>query len=402
MTCLVTGGAGFIGSTFVKYLLKKNESVVVLDSLTYAGNLDNLFEYITDNNLLSTNRQGRLSMIEVDENQKIYHEYDFSAEKTRLNYKYSNYINNVVPIVDLAEVVSNKLSENGLVFVNGSIVDKHVVNQLMSLCDTVINFAAETHVDRSIMSPDNFIKTDFYGTYVLLEASKLNDNLNKFVQISTDEIYGSATDNSFVETDPINPSNPYSASKAAADRLVFAYNQTYHLPINIVRLSNNYGPNQYPEKLIPLMIIKALRNERLPIYGDGSAIRDWLYVKDAVRGIDLVVTKSEPGETYNIAGRNEKENIEVVQYILNRLHKPDSLIQYVSDRPGHDRRYSIDDSKIREQLGFTQLSSFKTNLDSTIDWYVSNKKWWKKIIDDDKDYHEFMVKWYEKRGLEVN
>jgi len=399
MTCLVTGGAGFIGSNYVRYLLNNDEKVVILDSLTYAGNLDNLTGFVTDNNIISTFQQSRLSIVRIDENQNVNYVHDFSSEKERFLRKVSDLETNVVPVAELVKYVSSVISEDGLAFVYGNIVDRDVVYSLMHVCDTVVNFAAETHVDRSILSPDEFIKTDFYGTYVLLEAAKQNNNLIKFVQISTDEVYGSTLDKSFIESDPINPRNPYSASKAAADRLVFAYNQTYNLPVNIIRLSNNYGPYQYPEKLIPLMIVKALRNEQLPVYGDGRQIRDWLYVEDAVKGIELVVKNGKSGETYNLAGRNEKENIEVVKRILHRLDKPESLIQYVSDRPGHDRRYSIDDSKIREQIGFTQPNSFEHDLDKTIDWYVSNQEWWQKIIEYDKEYKEFMNKWYEKRGL---
>jgi len=399
MTYLVTGGAGFIGSNYVRYLLNNDEKVVILDSLTYAGNLDNLTEFVTDNNIISTFQQSRLSIVKIDENQNVNYDHDFSSEKERFLHKVSNLKNNVIPVSELVNDVSKIISEDGLAFVYGNIVDRDVVYSLMQICDTIVNFAAETHVDRSILSPDEFIKTDFYGTYILLEAAKQNNKLVKFVQISTDEIYGSATDKSFNESDSINPRNPYSASKAAADRLVFAYNQTYRLPVNIIRLSNNFGPYQYPEKLIPLMIVKALRNEQLPVYGDGRAIRDWLYVEDAVKGIELVVTQGESGETYNIAGRNEKKNIDVVKCILHSLNKPESLIQYVSDRPGHDQRYSIDDSKIREQMGFKQLNSFEHDLDTTIDWYVSNQEWWQKIIEYDKEYKEFMNKWYEKRGL---
>jgi len=247
------------------------------------------------------------------------------------------------------------------------------------------------------MNPDEFIKTDVYGTYVLLETARNNLNLAKFVHVSTDEVYGVATEKSFCETDPINPRNPYSASKAAADRLVYAYNQTYDLPINIVRPSNNFGPYQYPEKLIPVIITKALKNEKLPVYGDGRQIRDWLYVGDTVRAIDMVIHNGQVGEVYNIAGRNERENIMVIKEILGRLNKPESLISFVQDRPGHDRRYSLDDSKLRSELGFESLESFESNLVKTVDWYLDNQGWWKKILEEDNEYKKFMEEWYKDR-----
>jgi dTDP-glucose 4,6-dehydratase len=222
--------------------------------------------------------------------------------------------------------------------------------------------------------------------------------LKKFVHISTDEVYGVTSRTSFVETDPINPRNPYSASKAAADRLAYAYHQTYGLPINIVRPSNNYGSFQYPEKLIPVMIIKALNDESLPVYGDGRQIRDWLFVKDTVKAVDLIRRKAKPGEVYNIAGKNERENIDVVKCILHYLDKPDHLIKHVQDRPGHDIRYSLDDTKIRKELGFTQKGSFEEHLNDTIQWYIDNEAWWKKILSEDIEYKKFMKQWYASRA----
>jgi len=261
----------------------------------------------------------------------------------------------------------------------------------------VVNFAAETHVDRSILNPDQFIKTDVYGTYVLLEAARRNPDLKRFLHVSTDEVYGVASEHSFSEKDPINPRNPYSASKAAADRLVYAYNQTYGLPVNIVRPSNNFGPNQYPEKLIPVMIIKALRDEKLPVYGDGKQVRDWLFVRDTARAIEVVLERAPIGEVYNIAGRNERENIFMVNTILQRLGKSTELINYVKDRPGHDVRYSLDDSKLRDELGYSPEKDFESNLKETIDWYVIYQEWWQKILDHDKEYREFMSRWYKER-----
>ena len=409
MTYLVTGGLGFIGSTFVKYILENDSSskVIVLDALTYAGNLDNLQGFLMAHSIIYPQKREELRNVVVHskgsglaESITGFFEHSQRIEKKLEGYKPARPsdrdVGSYVLEVFNGSVYYGSLPSR-LAIVVGSIADSKLVSSLVSLSDVIVNFAAETHVDRSIMNPDEFIKTDVYGTYVLLEAAKKKESLEKLVHISTDEVYGVATEKSFSETDPINPRNPYSASKAAADRLVYAYNQTYNLPINIVRPSNNFGPNQYPEKLIPVMIIKALRGEKLPVYGDGRQIRDWLFVRDTVKAVDLVIKKGKVGDVYNIAGRNERENIEVVREILKRLDKPESLINYVQDRPGHDRRYSLDDSKIRTELGFENLESFETNLRNTIDWYVENQEWWQKILEEDKEYKAFMEEWYKNR-----
>ena len=394
---LVTGGAGFIGSNFVKRLIDSGEKVVVLDALTYAGNLDNLKDYLNKDNLIVPSSQETLSKIAFDFSKNVKVDYDPKKDLERLNFKLNEYKYNSVKVELLGKTVKNSLDENNMVFVLGNIADTKIVNSIMGLVDSVVNFAAETHVDRSILNPDQFIKTDVYGTYVLLEAARQNEKLKKFLHISTDEVYGVANEKSFTEKDPINPRNPYSASKAAADRLVYAYNQTYGVPVNIVRPSNNFGPYQYPEKLIPVMIIRALQNEYLPVYGDGKQVRDWLFVKDTARAIHLVLEKGRIGEVYNIAGRNERENIWIVEKILEKLGKPKNLIKFVKDRPGHDIRYSLNDTKIRTELGYTPEGDFETNLEETIEWYVDNELWWRKILNNDKEYQEFMKKWYSER-----
>lgn len=409
MTYLVTGGLGFIGSTFVKYVLETevDARVIVLDALTYAGNLANLQNLLTGNNIIYPQRREELRNIIVHSNGSgLAQNIDGLREvSTRIEGRLKGY--SVIRPIDsevsseIEEVFSGssyyKSSPSRLAVVIGSVLDSRLVQSIVPLCNVIVNFAAETHVDRSIMNPDEFIKTDVYGTYVLLEAARNNANLSRFVHVSTDEVYGVATEKSFCETDPINPRNPYSASKAAADRLVYAYNQTYGLPINIVRPSNNFGPYQYPEKLIPVIITKALKNEKLPVYGDGRQIRDWLYVGDTVRAIDMVIHNGQVGEVYNIAGRNERENIMVIKEILGRLNKPESLISFVQDRPGHDRRYSLDDSKLRSELGFESLESFESNLVKTVDWYLDNQGWWKKILEEDNEYKKFMEEWYKDR-----
>ena len=396
---LITGGAGFIGSNFVNHTLERREDlqIIVLDSLTYAGNLANLSSHLNESNIIVPDSHERLEPISYDLSGNSSVLSDSSKDLERLKFKLDSFEYNQTPINELHRFVEVALERNRLVLVVGSIEDRNIVEQLIPLCDTVVNFAAETHVDRSILNPDQFIKTDVYGTYVLLEASRKNPGLKRFLHVSTDEVYGVASERSFSEKDPINPRNPYSASKAAADRLVYAYNQTYGLPVNIVRPSNNFGPNQYPEKLIPVMIIKALRDEKLPVYGDGKQVRDWLYVRNTARAIEVILERAPISEVYNIAGRNERENIFMVKNILERLGKSAELINYVKDRPGHDVRYSLDDSKLRNELGFSPEKDFESNLKETIDWYVNNQEWWQKILDHDKEYREFMSRWYEER-----
>jgi dTDP-glucose 4,6-dehydratase len=332
MKLLVTGGAGFIGSNFVIYMLNKypDYEIVNLDALTYAGNLENL--------------------LSVDNNP---------------NYS----------------------------FIKGDIADHALVDSIFSKgIDIVVNFAAESHVDRSILEPDIFVKTNVMGTQVLLDLAKKYE-VRKFVQVSTDEVYGSLGDTGlFSETTPLAPNSPYSASKAGGDMLVRAYHETFGLPINITRCSNNYGPFQFPEKLIPLMISNALNNRSLPIYGDGLNIRDWLYVEDHCSAIDLVIHEGRNGEVYNIGGNNERTNIHIVKTILEALGKSDSLITYVNDRLGHDRRYGIDATKITSELGWKPKYHFETGIQETIQWYLDNQSWWKRI--QTGEYQEYYNKQY--------
>lgn len=337
MKILITGGAGFIGSNFVVYMLNKypNDQFVNLDALTYAGNLENL-----------------------------------KAIENFNNYK----------------------------FVKGDISNYQLVDELFAReqFDYVINFAAESHVDRSILDPGAFVRANVQGTQVLLDAAKKYE-VKKFVQVSTDEVYGSLGDNGlFHETTPLAPNSPYSASKAGGDLLVRAYHETYGLPVNITRCSNNYGPYQFPEKLIPLMIINALADKPLPIYGDGLNVRDWLHVEDHCQAIDLVLHKGIDGEVYNVGGNNERTNIEIVKTILSHLNKPESLITFVEDRLGHDRRYAIDATKIREVLGWEPKYTFDTGIKETIDWYLENRSWWERIITG--EYQQYYEKQYG-RGL---
>ena len=316
MKILITGGAGFIGCNFVRYMLEKypDTEFVVLDKLTYAGRIQNLQD-VTDK----------------------------------------------------------------IMFIKGDICDKKDVEKVKE-CDVIFNFAAETHVDRSIIDAGIFVKTDVLGTYNLLEYARKHD-IEKYIQISTDEVYGSIEKGSFKETDILDSSSPYSASKAGADFLVKAYLKTYGLPVLITRSSNNYGPYQYPEKLIPVLILNALHDKPLPIYGEGKNVRDWIYVLDNCEAIDFVFRKGKIGENYNIGAGNEKTNTEIAKLILKELNKPESLIKFVNDRPGHDFRYSLNCEKIQD-LGWNHRYKFKAALKETIRWYMENEWWWKALIGD--------------------
>ncbi|MGA2093468.1 MAG: dTDP-glucose 4,6-dehydratase [Sedimentisphaerales bacterium] len=331
---LVTGGAGFIGSNFVRMVLDEQPDclVVNLDKLTYAGNLENL-----------------------------------ATLENHPNHKF----------------IKGDICDGSLV---GRIIDEFKI-------DTIVNFAAETHVDRSITGPKIFIETNVTGTLTLLELAR-DKKLARFVQVSTDEVYGAlGKAGKFTEDTPLSPNSPYSASKASADLLVRAFGHTWGINYNITRCSNNYGPYQFPEKLIPLMLNNALNDKPLPVYGDGMQIRDWLYVYDHCTAIWKVIIEAPAGETYNIGGCNEKANIDVVRLVLNRLGKPESLIKHVTDRPGHDRRYAIDASKIMEQLGWKPSVSFEQGIDKTIDWYLANREWLANVVSGDyQKYYDSMYK----------
>jgi dTDP-glucose 4,6-dehydratase len=327
---LITGGAGFIGSNFIRYVINKypDYQIINLDKLTYCGNLDNL----------------------KDIESKNYH------------------------------------------FVKGDICNKKLIDDLASRCECIINFAACTHVDRSILDATDFIKTNINGTNILLEAAKKH-RVGKFIQISTDEVYGSIQKGSFKETDPLEPNSPYSASKASADLLALSYYTTHNIPVIITRSSNNFGPYQYPEKLIPLFITNAYEGRKLPVYGDGLNVRDWIYVVDNCRAIDKVWHKGKAGQIYNIGAGNEETNIKITKLILKHLNKSQDLITYVKDRPGHDRRYSLNCSKLKK-LGWKPSYKFDEAIQKTVDWYLDNQKWWHKIKKKKKQYQKYYEKQY--------
>lgn len=336
MKLLVTGGAGFIGSNFIRYILNKypDYKIINYDKLTYAGNPDNLRD------------------VEKDKRYK---------------------------------------------FVKGDICDFKLVNKYMKKTDAVVNFAAETHVDRSILNAGLFIRTDVNGTFSLLEAARAN-KIGKFIHISTDEVYGSILKGSFSEESPLKPNSPYSAAKASSDMLVRSYFTTYGVPAVITRCSNNYGPFQYPEKIIPLFVTNAIDDQKLPLYGDGKNVRDWLYVADHCRAIDIAVHKGKNGEVYNIGGGVEMTNIELTRKVLKIMKKPVSLIKKVSDRPGHDRRYSIDCSKIMK-LGYSPLYTFEKALEETVKWYIDNEDIWRRLKN--RNYKKYYASQYNYNRSEI-
>ena len=336
MKLLVTGGAGFIGSNFIHYWLKKypDNKIINLDVLTYAGNLENLKDL-----------------------------------ESNSNYK----------------------------FVKGDICDADLVNNIVKGIDLIVHFAAESHVDRSIMDSGDFVRTNIEGTRVLLDAAKNNGGI-RFHHISTDEVFGSLgpNDHSFNEVTPYDPRSPYSASKASADHLVRAYWHTYKLPITISNCTNNYGPYQFPEKLIPLFITNLIENKKVPVYGEGRNIRDWIYVDDHNRGVDMIIKKGKIGETYCLGGGNELTNLELTKKILKLMKASEEMIEYVKDRPGHDFRYAMDYSKAKKDLGWQPQIDFNQGLGKTVDWYKNNKAWWKKIKSG--EYLEYYKKQYKERG----
>jgi dTDP-glucose 4,6-dehydratase len=331
---LITGGAGFIGSNFINHVLNERDdyNVVNLDKLTYAGNLENL---------------------KNTETKKNYH------------------------------------------FIKGDIANSDLVNYIFEKHQIkfVINFAAESHVDRSILGSEIFYRTNVIGTNVLLETARRYE-VEKFIQISTDEVYGSlGSEGQFTERTSLSPNSPYSSSKAAADMMALSFHHTYGIPVVITRCSNNYGQYQFPEKLIPLMIINALNNKKLPVYGDGMNVRDWIYVIDHNKAIDIVFEKGKAGEVYNIGASNEMPNIEIVKLILKHLKKSEDLIEFVKDRPGHDRRYAIDSTKIKMELEWKPEFTFESAIQDTIDWYIKNRNWWERIISGEyQNYYNLQYK----------
>ena len=333
MKVLITGGAGFIGSTFVRYMLREHPGweVTNMDKLTYAGNLENLGD------------------------------------------------------------IHNEPRHR---FIKGDIADGGAIDELLREgFEVIVNFAAESHVDRSIIDSSPFIETNIKGTHVLLEGAR-RYKVGRFIQVSTDEIYGSlGAEGKFTEDSPMLPNSPYAASKAAADLLCHAYWRTYTLPVIITRCSNNFGPSQFPEKLVPLVITNALEDKEIPVYGDGLNVRDWIYVEDHCRALDLIIQRGKPGETYNIGANNEKTNLELVERILNVMGKPRSLIRFVADRPGHDRRYALATAKIEQELGWNTTISFEEAIAKTIQWYIENEAWWRRIKSGE------YLKYYERMSL---
>jgi dTDP-glucose 4,6-dehydratase len=336
---LITGGAGFIGSNFVRHAIGRHRDwhITTLDKLTYAGRLENL---------------------------------------------------------------KDVLEHPRHTFVQGDVIESSISAPLVAESEIVVHFAAETHVDRAILSGGDFITTDVYGTFVLLEAARNARRLRRFIQISTDEVYGSVAEGASRETDELKPRNPYSASKAGADRLAYSFWATYEVPVVIVRASNNYGPYQFPEKLIPLFITNAIDDRPLPLYGDGRQVRDWLHVSDHCQALDLVIERGQNGEVYNVGGGNEVANVDLTRRLLDILAKPESLIEPVEDRPGHDRRYALDSSRIRA-LGWRPEIPFEDGLLDTVEWYRQNEWWWRPIKEADERFRAFYDTQYGQRNRQA-
>ncbi len=391
---LVTGGAGFIGSAFVRYARKEGRRVIVLDALTYAGNPDNLKEFIDERNLLLPVKGEKIKRVSFNLDGFVREYKPERVEEKLLSIKLRDY---QVHRVDDVKKKLQELQEEEFIFVVGDICDKKLLHEILPFVETVVHFAAETHVDRSLLNPESFIYTDINGTFTLLEACR-NEEIKRFVHVSTDEIYGEAPFGVFYdEESPLRPRNPYSAAKASADIIARSYFIAYGLPVVVVRPSNNYGPYQFPEKLIPLMTIRAINNEHLPIYGDGKQRRDWLWVYDTARGVMLAHDKGKDGEIYNLAGGEERENIEVVKRILEELGKPESLIRFVKDRPAHDRRYALNSEKAERELGWKPEKPFEEGLKETVRWYVENEPWWRRIMEENEEFRKFMEEWYRER-----
>jgi len=398
-TFLVTGGAGFIGSHLVKLLLNKKFKVICLDWLTYAGNPENLNPHLENGAILFPEEGETPHWIS---HKVVGEELILGPEKYALPQlkRLKGFEFKWVSVNNLKREVDATLEEKDLLLIVGSVTDKKIAEILVSLSDGIFHLAAETHVDRSILDPEIFLKTDVLGTHVMLEAFRHNRKEEaRFLHISTDEVYGEVLRGKVDENAPLNPRNPYSAAKSAADRLAYSYFVTSRLPVIIARPSNNYGPFQHPEKLIPLMIIRALENKSLPIYGDGQQVRDWSYVEDTAEALFFIYENGNEGEIYNIAGHNERKNVDVVRSILQILGKSEELISFVKDRPGHDRRYALDDKKLREVLGFKNITPFEEGLKRTINWYLENRDWIERALARDRETRDYFEKWYKERGF---
>ncbi len=397
----VLGGAGFLGSNFIDFLINENYKIICVDNLCYSGFLFNLKPYIEKGKIIAL-AKGR-DFFEIDFN--IYNSNFIFYKSISSNKIFYEKFNEKTKGYDLTifedenefkmEIDNFLKSEEKFLFVLGSITDEKVLDNLFRYSDYVLNFAAETHVDKSILSQDEFIFTDIIGTYKILKVLKKYKNVKKFIQVSTDEVYGPKKEGSFKETDSLNPTSPYSASKAAGDLLCLSFYRTFNLPVIIVRPSNNYGPKQYPEKLVPLSIIKILRNEKVPIYGNGRQKREWIYAGDTAYGIYTVLKKGEIGEIYNIGSGFEIENIELVKIIGNFMGKNENFYEFVKDRPSHDIRYFLDSTKIRK-LGWEPKTDFYDGIKRTIEFYKENKDFYFKIFESE-EFKSFYNLWYQKR-----
>ncbi len=414
---VLTGALGFIGSHVLEHWLEQGHRAIVVDALTYAGRLENVQAFVREEERTlwiplwgSLPRRYRIS--HRLEHGDLYDRKDVllllrSVEETEARNLFpripATWQVRPLPIrEDLQEVIRDwKASDRRVLFLLSEVENQEIWDVLLAEVDAVLHLAAETHVDRSILDPEPFLFADIHGTFAILNAMRAVNWKGRLLHVSTDEVYGEAADRPFRETDPLLPRNPYSVSKLAADRLVWSYHHTYGLDTVIVRPSNNYGPRQFPEKLIPLMTVRALLGLPLPVYGDGQQMRDWLHVRDCAAGILAALDRGRSGEAYNLGGGNLRPNLDVVKRILALLQRPEDLIRFVEDRPGHDRKYWLDSTRAAEELGWTPQIPFDQGLEETVRWYEAHPEWWSPILEKDPQFRRFFQQWYQNRGAET-
>lgn len=390
---IVTGGLGFIGSNFVRSAVQRGERVILVDALSYAGRFENLADCWLAERVAHVPAFGSLPRRFTFQSGQFHcEELKDAAGKIPAGWRVNN--------CDTAAALQRELESwqrgtQAICYLIADVANLEIWETVFAYSARLVHFAAETHVDRSILSAEPFIFSDVHGTFAILDVARRSGWKGRILHISTDEVYGVAEDRPFDESSPLLPRNPYSVAKAAADRMVAAFAQTYGLDTVIVRPSNNFGPYQYPEKLVPLMTIRALLNQPLPVYGDGRQEREWLFVRDCVRGVEAALAHGRSGEAYNLGGGHPQPNINVVKEILRIVERPESLINYVKDRPGHDRKYWLDFTKAEQELGWKPQARFEEAIKETVNWYVKNVEWWQPIIEQDAEYTQFFQAWYK-------
>lgn len=395
---VVTGGLGFIGSNYVRAALKQGERVIVVDSLAYAARMENIADYLDDQVVFADfGTLPRRCSLRVERSSKEARFYLEGEERHELSHRNLPAYSSVESLKQIEERLKLwRESESRLFLLIADVASIEIWPALLEHANAIVHFAAETHVDRSIISAEPFLFSDLHGTYAMLESIRRSAWRGRLLHVSTDEVYGEASEHPFTEDAPLLPRNPYSVAKASAERMVAAFVNTYGVDAVIVRPSNNFGPYQYPEKLIPLITIRALLKHYLPVYGDGSQMREWLFVSDSVAGVRAALERGRTGEAYNLGGGQLKRNIEVVESVLELLERPRSLIRYTPDRPGHDRKYWLDSTKATSELGWRPQAEFAVALAETVYWYRDNPDWWRPVVERDPEYRQFIDSWYQQ------